>query len=297
MADGTFADINTAPTAIVFNTGTVGLGTLGLANVSYGTEAARITSNQNLLIGTTSETGTASQRLQVTGGAYVSGSVGIGITNPSYKLEVNGDIKVGELGTLWFSDVPNSIEKIVGTLGELNLYADSEIRFYESDSNIEAFSIDVNNARAFFENDDDTYWYHPAANTHAFVNTGSESLRIDSSGNVGINSTSPTEKLDVIGTVKATDFNTTSDQNLKTNIQTIENPLHKIIQIRGVNFEWKDTQKPSAGVIAQEVEKILPQLVNGGDTKTVNYNGLIGLLIEAVKAQQEEIEELKRKIG
>jgi trimeric autotransporter adhesin len=123
-----------------------------------------------------------------------------------------------------------------------------------------------------------------------------EVVTILQDGKIGINSTAPTEKLDVVGTVKATDFNTTSDQNLKTNIQTIENPLDKIVQIRGVNFEWKENNKPSAGVIAQEVEKVLPQLVNGEGTKTVNYNGLIGLLIEAVKAQQEEINMLKERL-
>ena len=63
-----------------------------------------------------------------------------------------------------------------------------------------------------------------------------------------------------------------------------------------MNFEWKENNKPSAGVIAQEVEKVLPQLVNGEGTKTVNYNGLIGLLIEAVKAQQEEINMLKERL-
>jgi hypothetical protein len=126
--------------------------------------------------------------------------------------------------------------------------------------------------------------------------TLSDQVTIMDDGDVGIGTETPTEKLDVVGTVKATDFNTTSDQNLKTNIQTIENPLDKIVQIRGVNFEWKENNKPSAGVIAQEVEKVLPQLVNGEGTKTVNYNGLIGLLIEAVKAQQEEINMLKERL-
>ena len=119
----------------------------------------------------------------------------------------------------------------------------------------------------------------------------------DSNNRVGINSATPTEALDVIGSVKATDFNTTSDKNLKNNIKTIENPLSKVLSIRGVNFEWKDSNKASAGVIAQEVEKVLPELVTGQNTKTVNYNGLIGLLIETVKEQQKQIDTLNEKIS
>ena len=116
-------------------------------------------------------------------------------------------------------------------------------------------------------------------------------------GNVGINITDPTEKLEVDGTVKATDFNTTSDENLKTNIHTIEDPLAKVAHIRGVNFEWKENNKRSAGVIAQEVEKVLPELINGEQTKTVNYNGLIGLLIEVVKEQQIQIDSLNGRLS
>ncbi len=122
-------------------------------------------------------------------------------------------------------------------------------------------------------------------------------IRITSAGNVGINTTIPSEKLDVIGTVKATDFNTTSDENLKTNIHTIEDPLAKVVHIRGVNFEWKENNKHSAGVIAQEVEKVLPELINGEQTKTVNYNGLIGLLIEVVKEQQTQIDSLNERLS
>jgi len=99
------------------------------------------------------------------------------------------------------------------------------------------------------------------------------------------------------GTLTATDFNTTSDENLKTNIHTIEDPLAKVVHIRGVNFDWKETQKPSVGVIAQEVEKVLPELVASGDKKTVNYNGLIGLLIEVVKEQQTQINSLNDRLS
>ena len=113
---------------------------------------------------------------------------------------------------------------------------------------------------------------------------------------LGIGTTNPTTKLHVIGEVTATDYNSTSDARLKTNVQVIDNPLDKISQINGVSFNWIESNKPSMGVIADEVEKVLPELVSDTDPKTVNYNGLIGLLIECVKKQQEEIEELKKKI-
>jgi hypothetical protein len=92
--------------------------------------------------------------------------------------------------------------------------------------------------------------------------------------------------------VTATDFNSTSDISLKDNIQTIANPLDKIIKLNGVTFNWKENKKPSIGVIAQEVEKVFPSLVKTAENKSVNYNGLVGVLIEAVKEQQKQIEEL-----
>jgi hypothetical protein len=119
---------------------------------------------------------------------------------------------------------------------------------------------------------------------------------------VGIGTTIPTSKLSVVGDVlvtgitTSTDFNSSSDINLKDNIQRIENPIDKVLQLDGVTFNWKETNRPSVGVVAQQVEKVLPQLVSGDQTKTVNYNGLIALLIECVKEQQIEINNLKEKL-
>ena len=96
------------------------------------------------------------------------------------------------------------------------------------------------------------------------------------------------------GTITATDFNSTSDINLKTNIQTIENPINKLLEINGVTFKWIENEKASVGVIAQDVEKVFPELItNMGAHKVVNYNGLIGLLVECIKHQQKQIDELK----
>ena len=101
----------------------------------------------------------------------------------------------------------------------------------------------------------------------------------------------------VTGIVTATDFNSTSDARLKTNVQVIEDPLEKVQQINGVSFNWIKDNKPSMGVIADNIQEVLPELVSDTDPKTVNYNGLIGLLIECVKQQQEEINTLKAKIN
>ena len=98
------------------------------------------------------------------------------------------------------------------------------------------------------------------------------------------------------GTITATDFNSTSDIKLKENIKTVENSLNTLTQLRGVSFDWKETGKGSYGVIAQELEEILPDLVKNGEVKSVNYNGLIGVLIEAVKELSEEVKELKKKV-
>jgi ribosomal protein S4 len=90
-------------------------------------------------------------------------------------------------------------------------------------------------------------------------------------------------------------FNTTSDIRLKDNIQTINNALDKVASIRGVTFTWKENGNASMGIIAQEVEAVAPEVI--GETngyKAVNYDGLIGLLIESIKDLKKEIEALKQ---
>ena len=68
------------------------------------------------------------------------------------------------------------------------------------------------------------------------------------------------------------------------------------MQINGVSFNWIEDNRPSLGVIADNIQEILPELVSDTDPKTVNYNGLIGLLIEVVKEQQAQIESLNERL-
>lgn len=133
---------------------------------------------------------------------------------------------------------------------------------------------------------------------HANFKSGTN-LHVDIDNNrVGVGTTIPSTTLQVSGTITCVDVNSTSDVNLKENIHQIKNPLDKVIQINGVGFRWKDSKEETIGVIAQDIEGVLPELVkNSNGTKTVNYNGLIGVLIEAIKEQQRQIEELKKQIN
>ena len=115
---------------------------------------------------------------------------------------------------------------------------------------------------------------------------------------VGVGTTVPSTTLQVAGTITCVDVNSTSDINLKENIHSIDDPLGKVMQINGVGFRWKDTKEDAIGVIAQDIEEVIPEIVKNNDhIKTVNYNGLIGVLIEAIKEQQRQILELKAQIN
>jgi hypothetical protein len=87
-----------------------------------------------------------------------------------------------------------------------------------------------------------------------------------------------------------------SDEKLKENVITIENALEKVLSLRGVEYDRIDSGDHQIGVIAQEVEKIVPAVVYGDEIKSVAYANLVGLLIEAIKEQQKEIEEIKKNL-
>jgi hypothetical protein len=121
---------------------------------------------------------------------------------------------------------------------------------------------------------------------------------------VGI-STGGTVKLTVSTTeitsalaISAPDFNSTSDIRFKENVVSVSDALGKVNKLRGVNFNWKDSGKYSMGLIAQEVEEVLPEVVSTATDghKSVSYQSMIGVLIEAIKDQQKQIDELKKLI-
>ena len=103
------------------------------------------------------------------------------------------------------------------------------------------------------------------------------------------------------GDVYAFSTTTASDENLKENIVTITDAVAKVEGLKGVTFKWKENDAVSAGVIAQDVEKVLPEVVktvanmDGDEYKAVNYGGLTSILIEAIKDLSARVKELEAK--
>jgi hypothetical protein len=149
----------------------------------------------------------------------------------------------------------------------------------------------------YFIGDSQTGFFSPAPGQLTFVSSGSSILNVNADGiNVTgiVTSTSVfTDNVVSSGIVTAQDFDSLSDINYKTNVETVENALGIVGSLRGVSFDWKESGSGSYGVIAQELQEVLPELVHGDNPKTVNYNGIIGVLIEAIKELKAEVEELK----
>ena len=135
--------------------------------------------------------------------------------------------------------------------------------------------------------------------------SGNVETKFDKAGGTLTGPVTMMSQLDVRGTILAVDINASgtvtqaSDASLKDDVQVIENAVEKVSQIRGVTFTRNDVEDDSrhAGVIAQEVESVLPEVVSETNgKKSVAYGNMVGLLIEAVKEQQATIDALAKRV-
>ncbi|MGK7892668.1 MAG: tail fiber domain-containing protein [Xenococcus sp. (in: cyanobacteria)] len=188
-----------------------------------------------------------------------SGSVGIGMTNPSAKLQVRGTF---------------GLESATGSeLWNLNVDSSGNLTF-----NSNAATGGTN---------------------RLFIN--------DDNGNVGIGNTNPTQKLVVNGNVQANNVTVPSDLRYKEDIATIDNSLNKVLSMRGVRYQLRTQDFPQQefsddsqiGFIGQELESILPEVVftDSEGYKSLDYSRLAPVLVEAIKEQQQLIEQQKSALG
>ncbi|MGA1867046.1 MAG: tail fiber domain-containing protein [bacterium] len=187
-----------------------------------------------------------------------TGNLGIGTTSPGEKLDVNGTVKATAF----------------------NLNGDVITTWPSGGGSGDGHSLDATDGSPI------------------------DVVYVNNQGNVGIGTTDPDYKLQVNGTAYATGAaGALSDLRHKKNVSNISfDAIEVINQLRPVSFEWKEPEDSGMegtqlGFIAQEVEEVLPEAVltqdNEEQTKGLKYNALITVLVEAIKAQQVQIEELK----
>ncbi|HEY3415111.1 MAG TPA: tail fiber domain-containing protein [Armatimonadota bacterium] len=146
---------------------------------------------------------------------------------------------------------------------------------------------------------------YSTSNAMSLRTNSTDRVWIDSEGRVGIGLAVPAYPLDVQGdinargSVRANGVSLTSDATYKANVREIPDGLKTVLGLRGVLFEWNRAAFPSqgfpegtkVGLIAQEVERVLPQVVQTDETghRSVEYQNIIPVLVEAIKSQQREI--------
>lgn len=162
---------------------------------------------------------------------------------------------------------------------------------------------------------DDSFFMYDSANGKNFLiaDPTNKYIVLDPSAfgyKVAIGTASPGYPLDVAGAVHGSSFPTSSDQRFKTNVKPIEGALQKVLQLKGVTFNWNQlyreelkrskTETQELGLIAQDVEQVVPEVVtqfqhgNVTDYRSVDYGRLVPLLIEAIKELREEIVQLRK---
>lgn len=227
----------------------------------------------------------------------VTGYIGIGVTKPTNTLDVEGSIFVHRTNS-WGQIAARSVSENPAHSGVINLQRSRgtlENPAYLRNGDIIGQIVMRNHA-----SDKGVTIYATATEDHSATNTGSN-LIFATTANGASQSLTQRMIIESNGTttfnghVTAPAYYQSSDQKLKTDIERITDPFAILDHIEGKRFVWKDSKKPAYGVIAQDIEKVMPDAVseNGDGFKTVEYDQLIAPLIEAVKQLRDEVKTLR----
>jgi hypothetical protein len=243
----------------------------------------------------------------------IGGNVGIGTTNPTAKLNIVGG------GVRIHNGFPNNSTSRpalnTSTVGNYEIRGvgggGGATQADGGDDGFLRLSAGGGNSAGAQSSIDLTGYSNVSdmLNNIVMRTAGTERLRIDNEGNVGIGISIPTVRLQVNGDIIANSIAGSSDIRYKTNIRTVENALDKVKSLRGVYFNWNQkafpakefTDKTEIGFIAQEVEKVLPEVITKDKTpeeyRSVKYDKVVALLVEAIKEQQKQIDSLKIEVS
>jgi hypothetical protein len=185
-----------------------------------------------------------------------------------------------------------------GNIGTLGVVASDEIGMFGSGGDEVVAAYVATTALYYYSNQ--TYQYNGFNGNHAFTGNTQITGSLYVTGALGVGTNTPTTP----GLIRATNDIVafySSDNRLKENIIPIPNSLEKVLSLGGYEFDWipkkgiHENEGHDIGVIAQEIEKVLPEIVITRENgyKAVKYEKIVPLLIEAIKEQQTQIEELK----
>ena len=303
FTDGVNSNFVVETASLITTVGNTG-GSTALAFKSANTEAMRIDSSGNVAVGTTSPS-TYGGKLNVTDGA-VGGETTVVVANNNanqfIRIGVNDNvaqIAYDNGDSLAFGEATDSTTSGL-TTERMRIDSSGQVGINTTSpqATLHISDIGTTNPALYVEggsgSEGDIAWPHDEAmqigHWNASTSTFTETLRLETDGD-----------LHADGNIIA--YSTTvSDERLKTDIERINGALDKVCALSGYTFTYKHDGKASAGVVAQEVEKVLPSAViekelafQGDDEayKIVQYDQLHGLLIEAIKELKAEIEELK----
>jgi hypothetical protein len=226
-------------------------------------------------------------------GATASVNVGIGTTAPASALDVESNAAAGIAPILWLKNQAAIQSGSTGNAVDLHFTPDS--------------GGAVGTPNAYIRAQEDGNGSYGTSMQFGTVTYGSgdssERMRITSTGNVGIGTTTPSNIFTIgqgLGAAVADGWSTYSSRRWKTNIHTLPDALSKVEQLRGVSYDLKSSGKHEIGVIAEEVGAVVPEVVswdkNGKDAQGVDYSRLTALLIEATKEQQALINKQQQQI-